>query len=268
MNFFQRKNSKKVKDTDGSLKKDGSRGKNDLFDRAKGGLDALAGSLQSKKNDAEAATEKLQGDVKSGIETIFHKGSGILEKAKEEFGSHLEATRSKELEPGSEEQGNKKDMEAFSAVIDKVKSNPEVLEKAKEEVKSLAEALHLRKHESKDKEPKAEEKAKEGEIAQKADESTSAKKAEDLNVVEQAVEEIQAVVASVQQQQQTTATAETETETPIETAATAETSAEGEKHEETKREVEKDDPKKRLDFFGFFAMLFERFCSPANKKKD
>lgn len=49
MNFFQRKNSKKVKDTDGS-QKDGSRGKNDLFDRAKGGLDALAGSLQTAKN--------------------------------------------------------------------------------------------------------------------------------------------------------------------------------------------------------------------------
>jgi len=50
--FFQRKNSKKVKDSEGSQKKgkDGRRGKNDLFDRAKGGLDALAGSLQSAKN--------------------------------------------------------------------------------------------------------------------------------------------------------------------------------------------------------------------------
>ena len=49
--FFQRKNSKKVKDSEGSQKKGkDSRGKNDLFDRAKGGLDALAGSLQSAKN--------------------------------------------------------------------------------------------------------------------------------------------------------------------------------------------------------------------------
>jgi len=43
------------------------------------------------------ATEKLQGDVKSGIETILHKGSGLLEKAKEELGSHSDASRSKEL---------------------------------------------------------------------------------------------------------------------------------------------------------------------------
>ena len=51
MMFFQRKNSKKVKDSEGSQKKGkDSRGKNDLFDRAKGGLDALAGSLQSAKN--------------------------------------------------------------------------------------------------------------------------------------------------------------------------------------------------------------------------
>ena len=50
--FFQRKNSKKDKGSEGSQKKgkDGRRGKNDLFDRAKGGLDALAGSLQSAKN--------------------------------------------------------------------------------------------------------------------------------------------------------------------------------------------------------------------------
>nr|CAB3477399.1 unnamed protein product [Digitaria exilis] len=63
--FFQRKNSKKVKDSEGSQKKGkDSRGKNDLFDRAKGGLEALAGNLQSAKNDAETATEKLQGDSK------------------------------------------------------------------------------------------------------------------------------------------------------------------------------------------------------------
>jgi hypothetical protein len=35
--------------------------------------------------------------VKSGIETILHKGSGLLEKAKEEVGGHSEASRSKEL---------------------------------------------------------------------------------------------------------------------------------------------------------------------------
>ncbi|RCV25961.1 hypothetical protein SETIT_5G206800v2 [Setaria italica] len=262
--FFQRKNSKKVKDSEGSQKKGkDSRGKNDLFDRAKGGLDALAGSLQSAKNDAETATEKLQGDVKSGIETILHKGSGLIEKAKEELGGHSEASHSKELEQGSEEQGNK-DMDALSAVMDKVKSHPEVVEKVKDEVKSLAHALHLRRHGSKDKEPEAEEKAEEGEAAQNADVAASADKTEESNV-EQAVEEIQAVVAAVQQEQTAPTT---ETETPTKTDATAETSAEGEKPEETNREVEKDDPKKRLDFLGFFAMLFERFCSPANKKKD
>lgn len=47
--FFQRRNSKKVKDTDGSSpKKDkDGRGKNDFFDRAKG---AFTGSLKSAKN--------------------------------------------------------------------------------------------------------------------------------------------------------------------------------------------------------------------------
>ena len=46
--FFQRKNSKKGRDTDGSSpKKDkSSRGKNELL----GGLGALAGSLKSAKN--------------------------------------------------------------------------------------------------------------------------------------------------------------------------------------------------------------------------
>ena len=117
---------------------------------------------------------------------------------------------------------------------------------------------------SKDKDPEAEAKAEEGEAGQKVEGGASADKTEEPNVLEQAVEEIQSVVAAVQQQQ-ATPTAETETETPTETA---ETSAEGEKPEETNREVEKDDPKKRLDFLGFFAMLFERFCSPANKKKD
>ncbi|KAL6597755.1 hypothetical protein ACP70R_046560 [Stipagrostis hirtigluma subsp. patula] len=260
MNIFQRKSSKKVKDTDGSPKKDkDSRGKSDLFDRAKGGLGALAGTLQSAKSDAEAAKEKLQEDVKSGIETILHQGSAILDKAKE-VGSHSKATRSKELEQGSEEQG-KQNMEAFSAVIDTVKSDPEVLDKVKEGVMNLAEAFHLKEHESKDKEPEGEEKAKEGETAQSVDESASATKTEGLSVVEQAVEEIQSIVAAVQQ------TGRAETETPTEPAA-AETPAEGEKPEETKRAVEKDDPTKRIDFLGFFAMLFERFCSPANKKKD
>lgn len=264
--FFQRKNSKKAKDSEGSQKKGKySRGKNDLFDRAKVGLDALAGSLQSAKNDAQTVTEKFQGDVKSGVATILHKGSNLLEKAKEELGSHSEASRSKELEEGVEEQGNK-DMDAFNAVIDKVKSHPEVMEKVKDEVKSLADALHLHRHGTKDKKPEAEEKAEEGEAAQNADKGASADSTEDSNVLEQAVEEIQAVVAAVQQQ--TTPHTETQTEIPVEAAATAETSAAGEKPEETNREAEKDDPNKRLDFFGFFAMLFERFCSPANKKKD
>ncbi|CAD6238197.1 unnamed protein product [Miscanthus lutarioriparius] len=265
--FFQRKNSKKDKGSEGSQKK-GKHG------RGKG--------LQSAKNDAEMATEKLQGDVKSGIETILHKGSGLLEKAKEELGSQSDASRSKELEQGSEEQGNK-DMDAFSAVMDKVKSHPEVMEKVsavmdkvkshpevvekvKNEVKSLADALHLRRHGSKDKEPESEEKAEEGEAAQSVDEGASADKTEEPNVLEQTVEEIQAVAAALQQ---TAPAAEAETEIPVETAAAAETSAEGDKPEETNRgEVEKDDPKKRLDFAGFFAMLFERFCSPGNKKKD
>ncbi|XP_021311049.1 eukaryotic translation initiation factor 5B isoform X2 [Sorghum bicolor] len=186
------------------------------------------------------------------------------------------------LEQGSEEQGNK-DMDAFSsvmdkvkshpevmekvsAVMDKVKSHPEVVEKVKDEVKSLADALHLRRH-GKDKEPESEEKAEEGEVAQSVDESASADKTEEPNVLEQAVEEIQAVATALQQQ--AAPAAETETEIPVETAAAAETSAAGDKPEETNRgEVEKDDPKKRLDFAGFFAMLFERFCSPGNKKKD
>jgi hypothetical protein len=55
MNFFQRKNSsKRVKEeADGSPKKqdrDSGRGKNDLFDRAKGGLETLAANLQAAKN--------------------------------------------------------------------------------------------------------------------------------------------------------------------------------------------------------------------------
>ncbi|CAO2179510.1 unnamed protein product [Urochloa humidicola] len=265
--FFQRKNSKKVKDSEGSQKK-GSRGKNDLFERAKGGLDALAGSLQSAKNDAETATDKLQGDVKSGIETILHKGSGLIDKAKEELGGHSEASRSKELEQASEEQGSK-DMDALSKVMEKVKdevkSHPEMVEKVKDEVKSLADALHLHRHGPKDKEPVAEEKPEEAKAAQNVDNGASADKTEESNVVQQAVEEIQAVVAAVQQEQTAPTT---ETETPTENAATAEASAEGEKPEEANREAEKDDPKKRLDFLGFFAMLFERFCSPANKKKD
>jgi hypothetical protein len=52
--FFQRKNSKRVKEeADGSPKKqdrDSGRGENDLFDRAKGGLETLAGNLQAAKN--------------------------------------------------------------------------------------------------------------------------------------------------------------------------------------------------------------------------
>lgn len=67
-------------------------------------------------------------------------------------------------ERGSEEQGNNKDMDAFgavmdkvkghpeamekvSAVMDKVKSHPEMVEKVKDEVMSLAaDALRLRRH--------------------------------------------------------------------------------------------------------------------------
>ena len=109
--------------------------------------------------------------------------------------------------------------------------------------------------ESNEKEPKAEEKAKEGE--------TSADKTENSNILEQAVEEIQSVVAAAQPQE----TARNETEVPVETAAEAETPA-GEKPDEVKREVEKDNPKNRIDLVGFFAMLFEKFCSPADKKKD
>jgi hypothetical protein len=64
-------------------------------------------------------------------------------------------------------------------------------------------------------------------------------------------------------------TARDETEPGASTVvAAAEASADGEKPEATTREVEKDDQTKRIGFFGFFAMLFERFCSPANKKKD
>ncbi|KAG8044962.1 hypothetical protein GUJ93_ZPchr0008g13446 [Zizania palustris] len=160
-------------------------------------------------------------------------------------------------EQGSEEQG-KKDMKAFNKVIDKVKSNPEV-GKVKEEVISLAHALHLGKHEKK---TESEEKAKEGETAQNVGESASASNTEeDSGVVEQAVEEIQAVVSAVQQHQ----LLQTDGAAPGATSeAAAETSAEG----DNARDVEKDDPKKRLGLAGFFAMLFERFCSPGNKKKD
>jgi hypothetical protein len=44
-------------------------------------------------------TEKLQGDVKSDVEKILHKGWGLLGKAKEEFGSHFDGCfhSSKEL---------------------------------------------------------------------------------------------------------------------------------------------------------------------------
>jgi regulator of RNase E activity RraB len=261
MNFFQRKNSKRVKEADGSPKDKDSRGKSDRFDRAKAGLETLAGNIQSAKNDAEAGTQKLQGDLKSGIDTIMHTGSGILEKARTEFGSHSEGTRSKELEQGSGEEGGK-NMEAFSAVLDKVKSNPEVVDKVKEEVMNLGEKFHLTKHESK--ETESEEKAKDGEATQNADESTSGK-TEDLAAVQHAAEEIQAFVAGVQQQ-----TARDETEPGASTVvAAAEASAEGEKPEATTtREVEKDDPTKRTDFFGFVAMLFERCCSPAKKKID
>uniref|UniRef100_A0A0E0M2D2 Uncharacterized protein n=1 Tax=Oryza punctata TaxID=4537 RepID=A0A0E0M2D2_ORYPU len=95
--FFQRKNSKKVKDSNGSSsKKDkDSRGKN-IFDSAKGGLGALAGTLQTAKNDAGEKAENLQDDVKTTIGAIMHRGSGVLEKAKEIEG-HSEASQSKEL---------------------------------------------------------------------------------------------------------------------------------------------------------------------------
>lgn len=126
-------------------------------------------------------------------------------------------------------------------------------------------ALFLLYEESKEKEPQAEEKTKEGETTKNADESASSNKTEDTNVLEQAVEEIQAVVAAVQHQQQT---GSTETEIPVETAAATETPAGGETSREAKPEVEKDDQSKRIGFLGFFAMLFERFCSPGDKKTD
>ncbi|KAM3349595.1 hypothetical protein ACQJBY_022493 [Aegilops geniculata] len=140
-------------------------------------------------------------------------------------------------------------MEKVNSVLDKVKNHPEVMEK-------VAEVLHLGKRESKEKDPEAEDKAKEGE--------TSADKTQDSNILDQAVEEIQAVVAAVQQQE----TTGDETQVPVEAAAETDAPAEGDKPEEVKREVEKDDPKNRIDFLGFFAMIFERFCSPADKKKD
>jgi len=265
--FFQRKNSKKVKDTDGSSpKKDkSSRGKNDFL----GGLGgALTGSLKSAKNDIEERSAKVQEDVKAGIETILQRGSVTLEKAEEDIGSHSEVSRSNELVSegqGSEEEQGTKDMETFSSMLDKVKTNPDVMEKVHsvlDKVKShpevlekVAEVLHLGKHESKEKEPEAEEKTKEGE--------TSADKTEDSNILEQAVEEIQAVVAAAQPQE----TARDETEVPVETVAETETPT-GEKPDEVTREVEKDNPKNRIDLVGFFAKLFERFCSPTDKKKD
>ncbi|KAF7022639.1 hypothetical protein CFC21_035324 [Triticum aestivum] len=264
--FFQRKNSKKVKNTDASSpKKDkDSRGKNDFFDRAKGGFGALAGSIKSAKNDAEERAAKVQEDVNAGIEAILETGSGILEKAKEDVGGHSETSLSKELGQGSEEQGQK-DMDALSSMLDKakdkVKSNPDVMEKVNsvldkvknhpEVMEKVAEVLHLGKRESKEKEPEAEDKTKEGE--------TSADKTQDSNILDQAVEEIQAVVAAVQQQE----TTGDETQVPVEAAAETDAPA-----QEEKREVEKDNPKNRIDFLGFFAMIFERFCSPADKKKD
>jgi len=269
--FFQRKNSKKVKNADASSpKKDkDSRGKNDFFDRAKGGFGALAGSIKSAKNDAEERAAKVQEDVNAGIEAILETGSGILEKAKEDVGGHSETSRSKELGQGSEE--GEKDMDALSSMLDKakdkVKSNPDVMEKFNsvlDKVKShpevmekVAEVFHLGKHESEEKEPEA-EKTKEGE--------TSADNTQDSNILDQAVEEIQAVVAAVQQQE----TTGDETHVPVEAAAETDTpaEAEGEKPEEVKREAEKDNPKNRIDFLGFFAMIFERFCSPGDKKKD
>ncbi|KAF7029634.1 hypothetical protein CFC21_041332 [Triticum aestivum] len=263
--FFQRKNSKKVKNTDASSpKKDkDSRGKNDLLDRAKGGFGALAGSMKSAKNDAEERAAKVQEDVNAGIEAILETGSGILEKAKEDVGGHSETSRSKELGQGSEEEGEK-DMDALSSMLDKakdkVKSNPDVMEKVNsvldkvknhpEVMEKVAEVLHLGKRESKEKEPEPEDKTKEGE--------TSADKTQDSNILDQAVEEIQAVVAAVQQQE----TTGDETQVPVQAAA------EGDEPEQVKREVEKDNPKNRIDFLGFFAMIFERFCSPADKKKD
>ncbi|VAH76982.1 unnamed protein product [Triticum turgidum subsp. durum] len=134
-------------------------------------------------------------------------------------------------------------MEKVNSVLDKVKNHPEVMEK-------VAEVLHLGKTESKEKEPEPEDKTKEGE--------TSADKTQDSNILDQAVEEIQAVVAAVQQQE----TTGDETQVPVQAAA------EGDEPEQVKREVEKDNPKNRIDFLGFFAMIFERFCSPADKKKD
>uniref|UniRef100_A0A8R7TUX9 Uncharacterized protein n=2 Tax=Triticum urartu TaxID=4572 RepID=A0A8R7TUX9_TRIUA len=265
--FFQRKNSKKVKNTDASSpKKDkDSRGKNDFFDRAKGGFGALAGSIKSAKNDAEERAAKVQEDVNAGIEAILETGSGILEKAKEDVGGHSETSLSKELGTYRSEEQGQKDMDALSSMLDKakdkVKSNPDVMEKVNsvldkvknhpEVMEKVAEVLHLGKRESKEKEPEAEDKTKEGE--------TSADKTQDSNILDQAVEEIQAVVAAVQQQE----TTGDETQVPVEAAAETDAPA-----QEEKREVEKDNPKNRIDFLGFFAMIFERFCSPADKKKD
>ncbi|KAG8051588.1 hypothetical protein GUJ93_ZPchr0001g30775 [Zizania palustris] len=254
--FFQRKNSKKAKDSDGSQKDKATRRKNSILGSAKGGLGALAlaGTLQSAKNDAEERAGNIQGDVKSRMETIIEKVKDI--------GRHSEASQSKEVEQGSEEQG-KKDMEAVSQVLDKVNIIPEVVDKVKEEVTSLAHALHLGEH---DKEDESDEKAKEGETTQDVDESASASKTEDSGLVEQFVEEIQAVVSAVQQQQQQVSDGAAAAEATSEAAA--ETSAEGDQPEEAARDVEKDDPKKRLDLAGFFAVLFERLCSPGNKKKE
>jgi len=156
-------------------------------------------------------------------------------------------------------------MEAFSSMLDKVKTHPDVMEKVhsvldkvkshQEVMEKVDEVLHLGKHESKEKEPEAEEQIEKGE--------TSVDKTEDSNILEQVVQEIQDIVAAVKPQE----TAEEETEVPVEAAAETETPAEGDKPDETKREVEKDNPKSRIDFVRFFAMLFERFCSPADKKK-
>lgn len=163
-------------------------------------------------------------------------------------------------------------MEAFNSMLDKVKTHPDVMDKVHsvldkvkkhpEVIEKVAEVLHLGKHESKEKEAAEVEEKTKGEKTQDADKGASGDKTESSNILEEAVEEIQAVFAAVQQQDTD------ETEIPVEAAAETGTSAEGEQPEEAKREVEKDDPKKRIDFLGFFAMLFERFCSPAAKKKD
>ena len=47
--------------------------------------------------DVGERSEKVQEDVKAGIETIVQRGSDILEKAEEDIGGHSEVSRPNEL---------------------------------------------------------------------------------------------------------------------------------------------------------------------------